>query len=92
MTEETQGMEQAPAAAPDAGQAPTVDQQAFAELQRANEKMAAELAKVRQEAADRRVAARDADAARLKALEDKGEYEEAAKLKDARIAELEALE
>lgn len=91
MTEETQGAEQAPAATNDAGQAPTVDPAEYAALLARAKKLEADLSKSNADAAAKRVAARDANEEKLKALEAKGEYEEAAKMKDARIAELEAL-
>ncbi len=79
----------------DGGQDPvstTVSQADYDALSAKFDKAMGEITSLRQEAGDRRVAAKTADAERLKALEAKGEYEEAAKLKDAKIAELEALQ
>lgn len=68
-----------------------VDPAEFAKLQAAYEKSQAELEKTKSEAAQRRIAERDAKEQQLKAAEAAGEYEKASQMKDARIAELEAM-
>jgi multidrug efflux pump subunit AcrA (membrane-fusion protein) len=81
----------------DSGQAPdstptTVSQADYDALSAKFDKAMNEIGKLRTEAGDRRVAAKTAEAEKLAALEAKGEYEEASKMKDAKIAELEALQ
>ena len=75
----------------DNGNAIAVDPAEFAKLQAAYEKTQAELEKTKSEAAQRRIAERDAKEQQLKAAEAAGEYEKASQMKDARIAELEAM-
>ncbi len=62
----------------------------LAQLKADNERMAADLSKVRDEAAKRRVAKREADEARARALQEQGEFKALAETQQAQIDEYKA--